>query len=262
MPVPAHAVLLSAGATAPATVSQAILALSPLGYWKLDEPSGTTATDSSGNGRNGTYTGSGYTLQGAAGGDGVNYVDLGNGASSHINIADNDVWSINNGTAGLSAFALLKPDDVSGTTPKFWLSKYAGGSQGEWGYDINRSVGGRFIMTLHTAAGGVIVQSGTTGSGGTATTSWQAVVVTVSGVAFSDVFLLYRNNNTNLATVITSASGTYANGTAPLRIGWRGDDPANNYWQGGIAHVALYDGVLTTTQVQTLMDAADNAGWF
>jgi hypothetical protein len=32
-----------------------ILADSPVGYWKLDETSGTTAADSSGNGRNGTY---------------------------------------------------------------------------------------------------------------------------------------------------------------------------------------------------------------
>lgn len=39
-----------------ATLTEEILADSPVGYWKLDETSGTTAADSSGNGHNGTYT--------------------------------------------------------------------------------------------------------------------------------------------------------------------------------------------------------------
>lgn len=39
----------------------AVLADSPLAYWPLDDLSGTTATDVSGNGRDGTYSG-GYTL--------------------------------------------------------------------------------------------------------------------------------------------------------------------------------------------------------
>lgn len=38
-----------------------VMSLAPLGYWRLGETSGTTAADSSGNGRNGTYTGT-YTL--------------------------------------------------------------------------------------------------------------------------------------------------------------------------------------------------------
>lgn len=38
-----------------------VMSHSPLGYWRLGETSGTTAADISGNGRNGTYTGT-YTL--------------------------------------------------------------------------------------------------------------------------------------------------------------------------------------------------------
>src|SRR5579883_1672656 len=37
------------------------LAIGIVGYWKLDESSGTTATDSSGNGNTGTYTGTSAT---------------------------------------------------------------------------------------------------------------------------------------------------------------------------------------------------------
>ena len=39
-----------------------MLGFAPLGYWRLDETSGTTAFDSSGNGRNGTITGSNFLL--------------------------------------------------------------------------------------------------------------------------------------------------------------------------------------------------------
>lgn len=38
-----------------------VMSHAPLGYWRLGETSGTAAADSSGNGRNGTYTGT-YTL--------------------------------------------------------------------------------------------------------------------------------------------------------------------------------------------------------
>jgi hypothetical protein len=40
----------------------AVMADSPLGYYRLNESSGSVATDSSGNGRNGAYSGSGVTL--------------------------------------------------------------------------------------------------------------------------------------------------------------------------------------------------------
>jgi hypothetical protein len=39
-----------------------VLGDAPLGYWRLDETSGTSMADSSGNGHTGTMTGSGFTL--------------------------------------------------------------------------------------------------------------------------------------------------------------------------------------------------------
>lgn len=43
------------GSASATTYSAAVLADSPVGYWRLDETSGTTAADSSGNGYDGTY---------------------------------------------------------------------------------------------------------------------------------------------------------------------------------------------------------------
>ena len=55
------AITVTTSAGTVGALETAILALSPIGYWKLDETGGTTAADSSGNGRNGTYGGT-YTL--------------------------------------------------------------------------------------------------------------------------------------------------------------------------------------------------------
>ncbi len=65
-------IALFAGFTFPTfgalSYSIVVLADAPLGYWRLGEPSGATATDSSGNGRNSTYGGAGTPwLYGQAG---------------------------------------------------------------------------------------------------------------------------------------------------------------------------------------------------
>lgn len=72
------------------TLPNAILALSPLGYWPLTETSGTTAIDYSGNSRDGTYSGT-YTLNNETGADGQPVPRFNNG---RVTIADNNVWSL------------------------------------------------------------------------------------------------------------------------------------------------------------------------
>lgn len=236
----------------------AIMALSPIGYWKLDEPSGTTATDSSGNGRNGTYTGSGFTLQGATGGDGNLYVDLGNGGnSSHINFADANWQSINDGSGKKTIFLLAKPDSVAGTTRQFLISKGAG-SNFEYGFAVNESSAGLINGRVWTSGGSGIQQSQGTVN---ASTNWNAIAFCMNGVLNSDVIFIYRNG-TDITNNTGSAASGYTNGTAALQIGWRADSPSGQYWMGGMAHVAIFDANLNSTQVGTLMSAADADGWY
>lgn len=243
------------------TLPAAILALSPVGYWKLDEPSGTTAVDSSGNGRDGTYVGSGYTLQGATGGDGNLYTDFGNGgASSRANIPDHDAWSVNT-SSGLSVFVLMKPDSVSGTTALHALGKGGiGGTDFEWGLHICNGVAGRCQFWVLTAAGSGI-QNGRM-SGDPLTTNWQAVVAATGTPTSGAAYGFYRNSNTDIYTSITASASTYTNGPDDLLIGWGSNTPATGYFQGGLAHVAIFAGQLNATQVDSLMDAADADGWF
>jgi len=110
-----------------------VLADNPLGYWELDETSGTTALDSSGNGNNGTYVG-GIT-QGTSGAfsgssavlfDGsTGYVDLG-GIWSGANELTIETWvNVSSSTGGfqavvsslaLSQFAHLQLSDIGNIT--------------------------------------------------------------------------------------------------------------------------------------------------
>lgn len=247
------------------TLPLAIMALSPLGYWKLDDPSGTTATDSSGNGRHGTYAGSGYVLGGASGvpaGQG-SFVDLGNAASSHISIADNNVWSWNT-TPGLSIFALIKPDSSNPGAVQYLMSKGAS-SNFEWAALLfSNSTGyAAGALTLYGWSAAGLTRWRTSMSSAPIDTSWQAICLTSDSTATNEVVHHYRNSNTDISVDQgSSTNNNYVNGTAEVRIGWRADSPASNYFTGGMAHVAVFAGELNATQVGTLMSAADADGWF
>lgn len=237
------------------TVYDMVRECGPIGYWPLNETSGTTANDHSGNGRNGTYTGSGFTLAGAAGPDG-GYVDLGNAASSHISIADNNVWSLDNAN-GLTMFAMVKPDSVAGTTRQFIASKGAA-SNFEWGWDFNSGAAARITFFAWTAAG-LEIASQTVNSRGT--TQWQCVIAAITSPSTTSLINLHQNGDADIGT-FSGPGGTYANGTAALQIGWRADSPASQYWQGGIAHFALFAGRLAKERRILLMAAAREGGWF
>jgi hypothetical protein len=87
-------------AGAVADYSSEVLADSPLGYWRLGESVGSVASDSSGNGRNGTYVGSGLGAAGAIDGDsdtaaafdGNDYVNLPTYAGLEPALVSAEAW--------------------------------------------------------------------------------------------------------------------------------------------------------------------------
>lgn len=90
--------------------SAAVLADSPLGYWRLGEASGTTAADSSGNSRSGIYSG-GPTL-GAAGlvtGDAATSVDL-DGSNDQVSVGYASWFD----TDFITVEAIVRPDAFGG----------------------------------------------------------------------------------------------------------------------------------------------------
>ncbi len=129
--------------------TDAVLVDSPLGYWRLAETTGTVATDTSGNSRNGTYVATptlGVTSF-AAGGTGISlngttqYVDFGNLTAWQLTTGTYEVWFKRNGSlAGytrlllkVNAFSILLQDNVFGT--------YDWGASLWWGSGITPSDG-------------------------------------------------------------------------------------------------------------------------
>src|SRR3954466_1541699 len=71
--------------TASAGYSAAVLADTPVVYYRLAEASGTSATDSSGNSHTGTYTGAGITYSVSGGVAGNNAVTLASASTANMN---------------------------------------------------------------------------------------------------------------------------------------------------------------------------------
>lgn len=216
-------------------ISSAINALSPAGYWKLDETSGTSAADSGPNGLTGTYTGT-YTLGGtalnAAPDAGERSVSV-NGAG-HVSIA-NSSYIVTN--AAFSVFCLCNRN--TSTSGALW-------------HKGNTAVGGnQGVFLTATAAGALYIQyfSG----------SWRAVSTgaTLPAGVNSSVTFIYLGG-TSVVTVVNgvdySATLPVALPTSnqPLYIGtsWQGSrrDP----FYGSLDEVAWFGTNITTNQAKDL----------
>lgn len=101
----------SIGGTSLADYINAIKSLSPIGYWPMSESSGTTSFDASGNSRNGTYSG---VILGSTGiGDG-NTAPLWPGTTAYNNIYSVSLRDVFDGSKGsISLF-------VSASGPSVW----------------------------------------------------------------------------------------------------------------------------------------------
>lgn len=144
--------------------SSEVLADSPLLYWKLDETSGTTAADSSGNGRNGTHTAgptvgqpsllaSGAGFSAAYGGD-IN-------GSGYTTLADAAWMDVTQFTAE----AIIRPSIVSGLRPI--ATRWTGGNTA-FLFSVNA---GKLHLQINGGGAGKTVTGATTLTVGTTYTA-------------------------------------------------------------------------------------------
>lgn len=239
------------GVSSAGPLDEAILAQSPYGYWKLDETSGTTATDSSGNGRHGTYSGT-YTLAAVAGPDGADYPTFGGG---RVTIADNDVWSLG-ASSGLTILVMHRPTSITGASRRFLMAKGAAGNY-EWELTINEDFGGQLKAWMFSSAGSNRAE-GRHNSAGLTAGAWNMFIARYQNNSTSPGIELYSNSDTNGVTPIAWTGSPYANGTASLLIGHRGDNGASAY-SGQLAQVAVFDESIDLTDIFL---SAQAEGWF
>lgn len=231
----------------PPTLSEAIIALAPAGYWQLDETSGTTAVDSSGNGRNGTYSGT-FTLAAQDGHvtmDGAGFVEVASAAALSI------------GSGGLSVFALVRPsvlDDI-----RYIASKLrADATHYEWA--MMQAIPADSLRSVAWSVGGSN-QMGEIAGSIMVTDEWQAVAFTMPTVTLDARYEMFRNSGTPLTTSpLQTAAASATAGDGPVHLGGRPDQTTTRY-RGALAHVAIFSSQLTSAQIGVMMDAAEREGY-
>jgi len=206
----------------PPSYASEVLADAPLLYWRLDDPSGTTATDLSGNGRNGTY-GSGVTLNQA-------------GALAF----DRDAAVLLDNTSNGVVTSTFNPF-ASSFTVEGWANRTSTAAGDTlWTGDVTA---GPFLRCDSAALSVTFDNDGTSGAGALGwANAWPALGVwvhwafTFNAVSFvGELFINGVSQGTKTFATINATPGNF-------RVGVRAT--ATDPFNGSIDEVAVYSGVL------------------
>jgi hypothetical protein len=228
----------------------AVLADGAVGFWALDDLTGTIAKGGVG-GLDGTYSGA-YTLaQPRLNADGAGKAAVLSGGV--VTIANNAVFSSE--TTAITLEAIIKPSTLSGSNSiQYWAMSKGASSNYEWAFGprgdgtvccfIWPLTGASNYWYYQTPAGLVttsaaahIAVAWTNGSGNNSI-GYGTGAIYVNGVA----------QTLSVGPVATFASTAPAAGTAAVLIGGRADSAATNL-QGTIQDCAIYPTALTAAQI-------------
>ena len=212
-----------------------------VGHWKLNETSGTTASDSSGNGRNGTYTNAPTLNQTGQCSTAVSF----DGSDDYVTIADNAEFSKHTST-GQTVAGWVKVTTIPSTgTSRAPIAAKGTSSAWEWALYVYRN-----DSTTWYAGASYWQQSGSTHNeiGYSTTTfttgTWVHVAMTFApGVANK----LYVNGS--LVATGTTFTGSPYDGTRSVQIGRRED---GKYLNAVIDDVRVYNRVLSASDIEEL----------
>lgn len=209
----------------------------PIAYWKLDEGSGTTTTDSSGNGHTGTLVNSPQWTAGISG-DALAF----NGTNNYVTVANSG--GLNQYPLTVSAW--FKTTSTSGVHGL--INKYVAGSLN--GYQIFLNNGNLCAWYFKDSADYV----------------WDGSTCTLSTSGYAD-------GNWHMVTFVVGPSGgaLYADGVEKANLGWTGTAGSTStstpltfasypgvtepYLAATIDDVRIYNTALDPSQVATLYDS-------
>lgn len=219
-------------------------------FWRLDETEGTTAYDSSGNGRSAVFKGTGQRW----------------GAGKFLSSIDL------NGSGWLNAGAIADWDSDQAFTVSAWV-KYAQNTnrsivtrmshQGPYYegwrlFNSDAAPSGRWAFDMKCTGGGALTVYGTDIDDNT----WHLLVATYDGSRDSSGLQLYLDGSPDAGRTVQSNSlttNTIVNANKRLRIGSlesfsdpNNDDAAYYVWIGGLDEVGLWTRVLTAEEVAVL----------
>jgi hypothetical protein len=230
----------TAGSTAAATYSATVLADHPVAYWRMDETSGSTMADTSGNANNGHYAGT-YTLgqPGAiAKGSVAVAFDGQSGAASVINSP-----SLQVDTVTIEAWIKKRTNTEYGV----YVAKNVepGGAAGSsWFELLNSHHNGRLEFRVTSDGAPAVVSNATL-----ALNTWYYVVATYDGA----IAKLYVNGKLDSTVKVTAVPKQTAD---PLFIGRRTDGLFND---AALGDVAIYSVALPADRIAAHWQAASGS---
>jgi hypothetical protein len=228
------------GATAPSpaaakTYSATVLADHPVAYWRLDDTTGSTMIDASGNANNGRYVGA-YSLgQPSAIAGGAVAFDGQSGAASVMNSP-----SLQVDTVTIEAWIKKRTDTEYGV---YVAKNFApgGGAGSGWFQLLNSHHNGQLEFRVTSDGAPVVISNSTL-----ALNSWYYVVATYDGATAK----LYVNGKLDGTLKVTAVPKQTSD---PLFIGRRTDGLFND---ATLAEVAIYSVALSADRIAAHWQAA------
>ena len=209
-----------------------------IGWWKLDETSGTSASDSSGNGMTGTLTGAGFTFSAntTTGKIGKALVFAG---SKYITIPTINPYP--NGfsfTAWFKTSSTADQEIIANKNNDFWTLRYSGAT---WG-------GVNFVVYVNST----YYQAYSANANASANGNWHFAVGTYDNeTARCYVDAVEASNSPN-----TSPSGLITNSSQGAYIGIHSNGSSNPF-VGSLDDIRIYNRVLTPAEILALYNAAN-----
>lgn len=222
---------ISAGIAPPVNYDAVVLADAPVAYWKLNETSGTAMVDSSGNSRDGTYSG-GVTFNQRIGNlSGAVRLD---GVSGHATVPYGSWMDF---TTGWTVECWIQPAGFGvGLITRAWTT----------GQPI------QYAIMLRSGSGSTLSGFG----GGKYTSSaWDLVSTTANGAIFSVFHVVATFDGTTIILYVNGfkigaiARTGFATAPQPLYIGADWSLTSNSFLNGLISSCALYSTALSESRV-------------
>lgn len=205
-----------------------------VGWWKLNEGSGSTATDSSGNGNNGTI-GSGITW--VSGYQGHQALNFPTGFNSRVALSSSSIASFSNTPFSVSVWINIP----SYTTEAGFVgtSQYLGG-----GYSMGEANDGSGKAAFFTDTSSQ--QYYMTDTSPLPLNTWTNMIGTFDGTTLR----LYRNGS-----LVASAAGQVSANTNALRIGKCPQGGWDGAFTGTLCDVRIYSRALSASEVAQLANS-------
>jgi hypothetical protein len=223
----------SSVSTTTGDLTSGLLLAGPVGEWRFNDGSGTVVVDSSGNGQDGTYTGSGPTW--------VTGHDVGalsfDGNGDYVTVPDNASFGL-----AISGTVSVWMAVGQAATTQYVVKKATNGTTDGWEIGLSSTTGKIFWrLNQKTSANTYRIESTTNYATNGAT--WQHVVGTYDGTTIK----IYVNG-----TMETSAAGPASIATNSLKVSFAGESDGYSAMKGLLDTITIFDYALTQAEVSAL----------